>query len=521
MVPQVRQHGAGVEVQRLLLTQIQAFVLLPLVLVHPGPGELGGVEGLLRHRDPQAVPLLHQLRPVQQRLQPVHVPGLLDLIMLDVIGPFQAAAVLHHVVQHDPGAIVVDVRLVLGLVIHQVPVDLRDFPDILRLPDRPVPLGIAVHDLHLLRVRHPALEAGEVELRRQGQQAQDRADRRQALPPSGKDPHGPADQHLRDVPAQARAQKQQGQDQKGRLPSVEAAPQQQRIDRRGKDQRAADRHTVAEDGLQHGEGHRVPGALHIALPVELQRQSRQQQAQPGVEQQPAQARDLPEPAVLQPLHIDPAIKPDHRRQPGEPLVALGADAVDQGPQHRPQAVLRRPGGQIQGQIGHRQDQQAPGEHGAEHRDPIEAEIGADRHQQPGQQILQRQALTQIQGPGEQGRQQLRGQHGQKAREPGGEKQGLPPQGQAVHQAAAAGIVQIAEDHHGRHDPHEKGDQYHVLAAAQGQALQALGQRLLSPEGSLGQLHRQQEEQQHEPAHPKGPAAAQQIAADAGVKAGYS
>ena len=93
-----------------------------------------------------------------------------------------------------------------ALVLHEAAVELRGLPDVLRLEQRDPSSMADMQAFHLLRLRHPALEAGEVKFRAQGQHADRRADQRQALPFPGKHAHGPADQHFSGIPAKARSQ---------------------------------------------------------------------------------------------------------------------------------------------------------------------------------------------------------------------------------------------------------------------------------------------------------------------------
>ena len=167
----VGQHGVFIEIQRLLRREAYIRILVPPLLIIPDAMERGRVEGLLRHRKLPFRALLLGLRAVQQRLPGNEILRLLRLKEGEIIGALQHPAVFQNVLQIDPDAGLMDLPLVKALVLHEPAVEFRGLPDVLRLLQRDPPSTDDMQAFHLLRLRHPALKAGEVKFRAQGQHA--------------------------------------------------------------------------------------------------------------------------------------------------------------------------------------------------------------------------------------------------------------------------------------------------------------------------------------------------------------
>ena len=154
---------------------------------------------------------------------------------------------------------------------------------------------------------------------------------------------------------------------------MKAPAQQQGIDQACKHHRRAEGHAVAKDRLEDREGHGVSRALQLPLFTEQQRQEGQHQSHPGVDRDGSQAEEPPAVIFLPQAHGHPVHQRHRRREPGNPDLSPIGKAVDQGAQDLVQAAFRHPGGKAQHRVHKRQDEKAPRQHGAEHRDAVKGQ----------------------------------------------------------------------------------------------------------------------------------------------------
>ena len=334
-----------------------------------------------------------------------------------------------------------------------------------------------LHALHCRGVRHPGFHTGHIQTHADPQRQDHRRHKHGALPAAAQHPEGLAQQHLRAEEAH-KAQcrhAHQRQRQRRRLDaSFEKLAPDQVVEPLSHRQRRADAQAEPEHMPRPGHRHHVVRRFTAAHAVNCQRRTGQNQARQNVDAQRPKPRDGM-------IHITPqllvpgarGLQPGHqligRRQPADPCGGAAAVIpVEEDASQHLHCLAQRHHDHIQRRVKYRHCQDLSGKHGAEHREGVEEQHLPRRADKPQADVAPLQHTGgALDGGGQKARHRKSAQKHDAAGQIVGEKQSLPPDGEAVHHAHAAGRAEIGKERHG--EKAAKGQshpQSHLRAHAQ-------------------------------------------------------
>ena len=343
----------------------------------------------------------------------------------------------------------------------------------------------------LVLVRDPALDAEEV-IAHPG--AEGGAGGHETQGPHGaapEDPEGLRQEHGGGIVAdEARHDEADGQGHGGEgVPRLEALPEKG-VEEPPAQEGAEGGHAEAEHRAEDPDGHHVPGPLALPAAVEEVGKSQEDQAgggvgrdEPGVLQrdggQPVLVLQggIPHRLILR-VDVEPLGEVDHGAEEVHGAGVIRREAEEEAPGEEVAEPVPQGGQEIEKEVEDGQGEDVAGQKGAEGGKAEEGDALADDGQDGGQGPpgVKAAAAGEEEGPQAPGHEVGDGHHG-KAREKVREEEAFPPDGQGVHHADAAGVVEVAPHRHGAEDGVAQGDHGDdiphqvVVALADGQGRQ--------------------------------------------------